>query len=157
MTQHLSPRGWDSHPPYVFPGYKSTVKRGPTQPLVTLKAALGELAQPVYGHDLIGELDHDLTRNAIRNGEPLGAVWLQVVEKLPNPTAEPELHAYVSNFYVRPAYRNDGIGSALLRVVLDECTRLDVDSVFLWPSERSRALYERHGFITTDSVLVLKR
>src|SRR5262245_27808477 len=79
-----------------------------------------------------------------RNGEPAGAVWLQIVEKLPNPTSEPELHAYLSNFYVRPAYRNDGIGSALLRTALLECTRLDVDSVFLWPSARSRSLYERH-------------
>jgi protocatechuate 3,4-dioxygenase, beta subunit len=68
----LSPRGWDNHPAYLFPGYKSTAKRGPTQPLVPLKAALGELAQPVYGHDCVGELDHDLTRNARRNGEPIG-------------------------------------------------------------------------------------
>ena len=30
------------------------------------------MRQPVYGHSSIGELDHDLTRNARRNGEPLG-------------------------------------------------------------------------------------
>jgi protocatechuate 3,4-dioxygenase beta subunit len=33
---------------------------------------LSELAQPVYGHDRIGELDHDLTKNAQVNGEPMG-------------------------------------------------------------------------------------
>ena len=68
----LTPRDWSSHSPYIYPGYKSTPKRGPTQPLIPLKASLAELTQPVYGHDSIGELDHDLTRNARKNGEPIG-------------------------------------------------------------------------------------
>ncbi|VWX57411.1 Protocatechuate 3,4-dioxygenase beta chain [Burkholderiales bacterium 8X] len=68
----LTPRDWPSHPSYLDKGYKSTTKRGPLQPLVPLKAALGELTQPVYGHASVGELDHDLTRNARKNGEPLG-------------------------------------------------------------------------------------
>jgi GNAT superfamily N-acetyltransferase len=89
-----------------------------------------------------------------RNNDPIGAVWLQVVEKLPNPTAESELHAYVSNFYVRPDHRNSGGGSLLLRAALDEAKRLGVDAIFLWPSARSRSLYERHGFAVSDDVLV---
>jgi len=32
-----------------------------------------------------------------------------------------------------------------------------VDSVFLWPSEQSRPLYERFGFETSSGVMVLKR
>jgi GNAT superfamily N-acetyltransferase len=91
-----------------------------------------------------------------RNNEPAGAVWLQVVEKLPNPTAESELHAYISNFFVRPDFRNTGAGSALLHAALDEAARLGVDSVFLWPSARSRPLYERHGFAVSENVLVRK-
>jgi GNAT superfamily N-acetyltransferase len=91
-----------------------------------------------------------------RNHEPMGAVWLQVVEKLPNPTAESELHAYISNFFVRPEFRNTGTGSLLLRAALDAAERLGVDSIFLWPSARSRSLYERHGFAVSDNVLVRK-
>ena len=68
----LAPRDWSSHPQYIYPGYKSTLNRGPQQPLIPLKASLGELRQPVYGHGSIGEFDHDLTRNARKNGEPLG-------------------------------------------------------------------------------------
>ncbi len=71
-TQTLSPRDWTAHPPYRYPDYKSTVRRGPTRPLVPLKRALNELRAPVYGHDAVGPLDHDLTRNAAVNGEPLG-------------------------------------------------------------------------------------
>ncbi|HWP19916.1 MAG TPA: protocatechuate 3,4-dioxygenase subunit beta [Burkholderiaceae bacterium] len=68
----LGPRDWSSHPPYIYPGYKSTVLRGPTKPLVPLKDNLRQLRAPVYGHEAIGPLDHDLTRNAAKNGEPLG-------------------------------------------------------------------------------------
>ncbi|WP_295856786.1 protocatechuate 3,4-dioxygenase subunit beta [uncultured Xylophilus sp.] len=68
----LSPRDWDGQSPYLYDGYRSTAKRGPTRPLVPLKASLGELTQPVYGHDSIAQWDHDLTRNARVNGEPIG-------------------------------------------------------------------------------------
>ncbi len=68
----LSPRDWSSHSPYVYPEYKSTVLRGPKKPLVPLKSKLADLNGPVYGHDDLGEFDFDLTRNARKNGEPLG-------------------------------------------------------------------------------------
>jgi protocatechuate 3,4-dioxygenase beta subunit len=65
-------RDWGSHPPYVYPAYKSTVLRGPTKPLVPLPASLSELTGPIYGHETIGPLDNDLTKNGARNGEPVG-------------------------------------------------------------------------------------
>lgn len=71
-TVTLRPRDWDSHPAYIHPEYKSTVLRGPTKPLLPMKDKLRQLRAPVYGHDAIGALDHDLTRNAARNGAPLG-------------------------------------------------------------------------------------
>lgn len=74
MTAHgpFSPRDWGSHPAYVWPDYKSTVLRGPTKPLIPLNQTLSELTGPVYGHESVGPLDHDLTKNARVNGEPLG-------------------------------------------------------------------------------------
>jgi protocatechuate 3,4-dioxygenase beta subunit len=73
MTEALfNPRDWGSHPPYIHPDYKSTPLRGPRKPLVPLKQTLSELTGPVYGHDSVGKLDSDLTRNARKNGEPLG-------------------------------------------------------------------------------------
>jgi GNAT superfamily N-acetyltransferase len=86
----------------------------------------------------------------------VGNIWLEIIEKLPNPNVERELHGYITNFFVRPEYRNTGSGSRLLEAVLGECKRLDIDSVFLWPSERSRPLYERHGFVTPSTMLVLE-
>ena len=36
QTQQLSPRDWANHPAHIYPFYKSTQLRGPTQPLVPL-------------------------------------------------------------------------------------------------------------------------
>ena len=87
-------------------------------------------------------------------GAVAGNVWLQLIEKLPNPVDEPEVHGYVTNFFVQPERRNAGAGSALLTAVLSECESAGVDTIFLWPTPRSRSLYERHGFSAEHAVLV---
>ncbi len=90
------------------------------------------------------------------NSEIVGTVWLQILEKLPNPVAEPEAHGYVSSLYVRPAHRGAGLGSALLRSCLDACRSARVDAVLLWPTPDSRSLYLRHGFAARDDLLELR-
>jgi protocatechuate 3,4-dioxygenase, beta subunit len=57
-------------PPYDWPDYRSTALRAPKRPLVPLPATETELTGPAFGHEAIGELDHDLTRQ--HAGEPLG-------------------------------------------------------------------------------------
>jgi protocatechuate 3,4-dioxygenase, beta subunit len=70
--QPFSPRDWESHPPLVYPEYKSSVLRAPKKPLIPLRQTLSELTGPVYGHDSVEALDGDLTRNARKTGEPIG-------------------------------------------------------------------------------------
>jgi len=70
----------------------------------------------------------------------VGTIWLQLIEKLPNPVAEPEYHGYVSSLYVRPQYRRAGLGSGLLAACLRECEARAVDAVILWPTPQSRSL-----------------
>jgi protocatechuate 3,4-dioxygenase, beta subunit len=60
----------DPHPPYDWPDYRSTALRAPKHPLVPLAATETELTGPAFGHEAIGEADHDLTRQYA--GEPLG-------------------------------------------------------------------------------------
>lgn len=91
-------------------------------------------------------LEHD--------GTAIGNIWLQLVEKIPNPGDESESYGYISNFYVEAAHRNAGGGSMLLGAALDECRRSDVAAVFLWPSDESRPLYARNGFAVTDRMLL---
>jgi len=85
----------------------------------------------------------------------VGTVWVHRFEKMPNPVDEPEHHAYITNLYVHPD-RRGGIGSRLLEAALSWCREAGVDAVLLWPSEKSRSLYERYGFAVRDDVLELR-
>jgi protocatechuate 3,4-dioxygenase beta subunit len=62
-------RDRDWHPPALTPGYKTSVTRAPTRPLVALDGTLSEITGPVFGHDLIGPLDNDLILNFANPGE----------------------------------------------------------------------------------------
>ena len=66
------PRDWSQHPPYLSPGYKSTILRSPRKPLFPMRDSLSVLTGPVFGHDSLDPLDADLTRNGRVNAEPLG-------------------------------------------------------------------------------------
>jgi len=90
---------------------------------------------------------------AEQQGDVVGTVWLQFVEKLPNPVAERERHGYVSSLYVQPAVRGKGTGSALLSACLEACGEHEVDAIILWPTPASRGLYLRHGFSAHDDLL----
>ena len=80
-------------------------------------------------------------------GEIVGHVFMQFVEKVPNPVPEAEMLAYLTNLYVAPALRNHGIGALLLQAALAACDDMDVETVFLRPSKGSVPLYLRHGFM----------
>lgn len=70
--QPCTARDWASHPPLIYPDYKSTRLRGPTQPLTPLRPTLSEVTGPAFDGNALGPVDHDLTRNAVKNGAPLG-------------------------------------------------------------------------------------
>ena len=90
---------------------------------------------------------------AEEEGRVVGTVWLQRIEKLPNPVEEAESHGYVSSLYVVPSSRGAGLGSRLLNVCLETCRAEEMDAVILWPTPRSRSLYVRHGFAARDDLL----
>ena len=86
-------------------------------------------------------------------GTPVGTLWLQLIEKLPNPVGHRDYHGYVTSVYVVPPLRAAGIGSALVQACVAEADALELDALFLWPTERSRPLYARHGFTVRDDLL----
>ncbi|MEC5166633.1 protocatechuate 3,4-dioxygenase beta subunit [Flavobacterium sp. PL11] len=53
-------------------GYTSTILRSPTKPMILLKKSIAERTSPLFHDFNLGILDHDLTKNSIRNGEPIG-------------------------------------------------------------------------------------
>lgn len=87
------------------------------------------------------------------NQELVGCLWLQTIEKLPNPGPEPERHAYITSVYVAPTARGAGAGEALISAAMAWCRENEVDSAILWPTSRSRSLYARHGFAVRDDIM----
>jgi GNAT superfamily N-acetyltransferase len=86
-------------------------------------------------------------------GRAVGTIWLQRIEKLPNPVEEAESHGYVSSLYVVPSSRGAGLGGRLLDACLGACLAEEVDAVILWPTPQSRSLYLRHGFAVRHDLM----
>ena len=87
----------------------------------------------------------------------LGHVCVQLFEKIPNPVNdEPELHAYVTNFYVVPEMRSQGLGKRLLNKAKSWCRARGTDAVILWATPGSKSLYRRCGFVEPTDIFELR-
>ncbi len=87
----------------------------------------------------------------------LGHVCVQLFEKIPNPVNdEPELHAYITNFYVVPEIRSRGLGKRLLNKALSWCRARGTDAVILWATPGSKSLYRRYGFVEPTDIFELQ-
>jgi GNAT superfamily N-acetyltransferase len=87
----------------------------------------------------------------------LGHVCVQLFEKMPNPVNEAELHAYLTNFYVVPERRGQGLGKRLLEKALLWCRGHSADAIILWASPESRSLYRRCGLRESADIFELRR
>jgi len=89
-------------------------------------------------------------------GTIVGGVWIELFEKMPNPVGERERHAYLTNLFVEPRHRSQGLGARLVRTAVAWADRRGVDAVILWPSPKSRPLYARLGFRGHDAILQVR-
>lgn len=67
-----TPLDIDVHPPKLYTEYTSTILRAPAKPMILLKKSLTERTGPLFQDFNLGAFDNDLTKNSIKNGEPLG-------------------------------------------------------------------------------------
>jgi protocatechuate 3,4-dioxygenase beta subunit len=58
------------NPPLDSPEYASTARRAPRHRAVAIPPTITEISGPLFGHERVGPLDHDLTRQ--HDGEPVG-------------------------------------------------------------------------------------
>src|SRR5205809_572948 len=64
----------------------------------------------------------------------------------------PEPHAYLFLLGARPRWQSRGLGSALLRTVLEQCDREGTPAYLEASSPDNRRLYLRHGFEVTGEI-----
>ncbi|MDO6468963.1 protocatechuate 3,4-dioxygenase subunit beta [Neptunomonas phycophila] len=106
----VTPRDWDSHAAYISPEYKSSILRGVSKSLVEIDPELSELTGPAYGAEVIGELDHDLTKNGQVNGEPIGeriVVTGRVLDENGDPVANTLVEVWQANAGGRYIHKQD--------------------------------------------------
>lgn len=103
-------RDWQQHAPAVTPIYKTSVYRGPTRPLVSLRMSLSEATGPVFGQQELGPLDADLIRNYAQSGAPIGEriiVHGRVVDGNAGPVPGVLVEFWQANASGRYRHRND--------------------------------------------------
>jgi len=61
--------------------------------------------------------------------------------------------AYLLNMYTLPAYRKQGMASALLDAMVAHASAEQLGKVWLHASEQGRPLYERMGFVANPACL----
>lgn len=91
------------------------------------------------------------------DGRIVGAMWLQLVERVPRPGEERGTLpiGYLTNVFVESDLRDGGLGSRILDEVVTWARARGVEEIIVWPSERSYPFYERAGFSRTPDPLVL--
>ena len=107
-------RAW--HPPALTPAYKSSVLRAPRHAPLSLETTESENTGPVFGHDIIGPLDHDLLRNHARGGEAIGQriiVHGRVLDENARPVAGSLVECWQANAGGRYRHAREGYLAAL--------------------------------------------
>ena len=89
------------------------------------------------------------------DGEPVGMAWLAVFDRIPQPRDLGRLAGNVQSVFVKEAFRDRGIGGALVEAVIAEARARGVGYLIVHPSERAASLYRRLGFAETDQILHL--
>ncbi|HVO56562.1 MAG TPA: protocatechuate 3,4-dioxygenase subunit beta [Dongiaceae bacterium] len=97
-----------TQPPYLYPDYRSSVKRAPTRPLISLQPTFSERSGPVFGHAPVAETDSDLT--AQHSGAPIGeriVVSGRVLDEDGRPVRGALIEVWQANAAGRYRHKND--------------------------------------------------
>jgi GNAT superfamily N-acetyltransferase len=99
------------------------------------------------------ESSRRLTWLAEDDGVAVGMMNVVVFERMPRPGPDPGRWGYLANAYVRPAYRNQGVGTRLIEAILAYADVAGFARVVLSPSQRAIPFYRRAGFGAADALL----
>jgi len=90
---------------------------------------------------------------AEEDGQIVAHAFVQIVPKMPDLFNFERGFGYVTNFYTRPEYRNQGIGAKLMEQLQAWACGHSLEFLILWPSKRAVPFYARAGFHPAERIL----
>ncbi|MDE3081080.1 MAG: protocatechuate 3,4-dioxygenase subunit beta [Paracoccaceae bacterium] len=103
------------HPPAYTPGYKTSVTRAPHRALIALPSTLSEETGPVFGRDMLGEMDNNLILNF--TGQPAVGERIimhgRVLDENARPVPGVLLEIWQANAGGRYRHKKDGYAAPL--------------------------------------------
>jgi GNAT superfamily N-acetyltransferase len=93
---------------------------------------------------------------AEENGEIVSQIFVHKVDMVPRPCKIDDQFGYVTNNYTKPAYRNKGIGSELMKRLVEWAKAADLELLIVYPSDEAITFYQRAGFDSQNEVMELK-
>ena len=91
-----------------------------------------------------------------KHGEVHGVMTLRAVLKETSLSGRTGAWGYLTNVFVSPYCRNQGLGTALLSHVITEARAAEMEFLLVWPSDRSVGFYTRAGFTGAREPLCLE-
>ena len=87
------------------------------------------------------------------DGEAVGMAWLAMFDRVPQPRDVERLAGSVQSVFVLEAFRNQGIGGALVEAAIAGARARGAGYLIVHPTKRASPLYERLGFAATGQLL----
>jgi GNAT superfamily N-acetyltransferase len=87
-------------------------------------------------------------------GDVVGMAWLALIARVGRPGGAPRLCGDVQSVFVVPEHRAAGVGTALMRTVLQHAQTLGLEHVTVHANQRAIAVYERAGFASSPELLM---
>lgn len=107
----IKARKLDDHPPALFPQYRSSILRAPTQKLIHFDPTLTEMTGPTFGQNDLGPLDHDLIVNyAHKDQSAIGSRILvhgKLIDEDGRPVPNKLIEIWQANAGGRYRHKND--------------------------------------------------
>lgn len=88
-------------------------------------------------------------------GEVVGTSGLTFFERPPNGANMAGIEAYLSNMYTVPGWRGKGVGTALVKAIIDHLKGTQVRRIWLHATEQGRPIYEKAGFVASETDMEL--
>jgi GNAT superfamily N-acetyltransferase len=86
---------------------------------------------------------------AREDGRIVATMWIQVVERVPQPIGAGDgTIGYLTNAFVEPRHRNQGLGTRMLTEIREWARAEGVGTILCWPApgEDAERFYARAGF-----------